>query len=136
MANSGPCTNKSQFFITYRSCRHLDGKHTVFGRLVGGLDVLTKMENVPTDRHDRPMEEIEIVGCNVFVDPYEEAELKMTTKAHTTDTCEIPSSSILPERSNSASVGIGVGKYIQKLMPGAKRKSESVTIPHHKKKKL
>lgn len=37
MANSGPNSNQSQFFITYRSCKHLDGKHTIFGKIVGGL---------------------------------------------------------------------------------------------------
>ena len=50
MANSGPDTNKSQFFITYRSCKHLDSKHTVFGRIVGGLDTLANLERIETDR--------------------------------------------------------------------------------------
>jgi cyclophilin family peptidyl-prolyl cis-trans isomerase len=43
-ANSGPHTNGSQFYILYKSAHHLDNKHTVFGRVVGGLDVLSKME--------------------------------------------------------------------------------------------
>lgn len=74
MANSGPNTNKSQFFFTFRSARHLDGKHAVFGRLVGGIDTLDKMEKVETDKHDKPTEEICIESCTVFVNPYEEAD--------------------------------------------------------------
>uniref|UniRef100_A0A8B9CCT5 RING-type E3 ubiquitin-protein ligase PPIL2 n=1 Tax=Anser brachyrhynchus TaxID=132585 RepID=A0A8B9CCT5_9AVES len=55
MANSGPNTNKSQFFITFRSCAYLDKKHTVFGRVVGGFETLTAMENVESDpKTDRP----------------------------------------------------------------------------------
>merc|ERR1719471_2753492 len=61
MANSGPDTNKSQFFITYRSCRHLDEKHSVFGRVVGGLETLTKMESIEVDSKDRPKDEIKIL---------------------------------------------------------------------------
>nr|CAD7452971.1 unnamed protein product [Timema tahoe] len=74
MANSGPNTNKSQFFITYRSCRHLDNKHTVFGRVVGGLDTLSALEKVETDNKDRPIEDIVVEKAQVFVDPYQEAD--------------------------------------------------------------
>lgn len=42
-------------FITFRSCKHLDRKHTIFGRVVGGLDVLTALESLPTDKAtDKP----------------------------------------------------------------------------------
>ena len=44
MANSGPGTNGSQFFLTFKSASHLDGKHTIFGRVVGGTDTLTALE--------------------------------------------------------------------------------------------
>ena len=72
MANSGPHTNGSQFFITYKSARHLDGKHTVFGRLVGGVDVLAEMERVPTADDDRPKDPIVINSTKVFTDPYKD----------------------------------------------------------------
>ena len=81
MANSGPDTNGSQFFITYASCQHLDGKHTVFGRLVGGADTLRSLELAPTDKKtDRPIEDIKLLSTEVFVDPFPEAE-KLLEKA-------------------------------------------------------
>jgi peptidyl-prolyl cis-trans isomerase-like protein 2 len=72
MANSGKNTNGSQFFILYKSAPHLNYKHTVFGKVVGGFDVLTLMEKIPTDDEDRPLQEIEITGATVFVNPYTE----------------------------------------------------------------
>lgn len=55
MANSGPHTNGSQFFILYKSANHLNFKHTVFGGVVGGLMTLSAMEKVPVDDNDRPL---------------------------------------------------------------------------------
>lgn len=61
-------------FITYRSCRHLDGKHTVFGKIVGGIDTLTAIERIEVDNRDRPIEDVILIGAQVFVDPYQEAD--------------------------------------------------------------
>ena len=64
-----------QFFLTYRSCKHLDGKHSVFGRVVGGAETtLSAMERVGTDNKDRPVEDIVIEKAQVFVDPFEEVD--------------------------------------------------------------
>ena len=77
MANSGPDTNGSQFFITFKSASHLDGKHTIFGRVVGGLEALTKLERLQTDKEDKPVQPLSIVGGAVFVNPFKDVEAKM-----------------------------------------------------------
>eukprot|EP00891_Asterochloris_glomerata_P001498 jgi/Astpho2/1498/fgenesh1_pm.00026_%23_13_t len=81
MANSGKDTNGSQFFILFKSAAHLNFKHTVFGKLVGGLNVLSAMEKVPVDGDDRPEKDIEITGCTLFVNPYKEMEEEERRKA-------------------------------------------------------
>eukprot|EP00698_Gefionella_okellyi_P004690 TRINITY_DN14287_c0_g1_i1.p1 TRINITY_DN14287_c0_g1~~TRINITY_DN14287_c0_g1_i1.p1 ORF type:complete len:174 (+),score=17.61 TRINITY_DN14287_c0_g1_i1:81-524(+) len=56
MANSGPNTNGSQFFISLAPLPYLDGKHTVFGRISSGLDVIKRMSMIAIGENDRPLE--------------------------------------------------------------------------------
>ena len=63
MANSGPNTNGSQFFITCAKCDFLDGKHVVFGRVIDGLLVMRKIENVPTGGNNKPRLPVVINLC-------------------------------------------------------------------------
>lgn len=72
MANKGKDTNSSQFFITYRPVPHLNRKHTIFGHVVGGAEVLSRLEAVKTDDKDRPTEDCILEDVVVFMDPFEE----------------------------------------------------------------
>ncbi|XP_028336003.1 RING-type E3 ubiquitin-protein ligase PPIL2 isoform X3 [Physeter macrocephalus] len=159
MANSGPNTNKSQFvtlnllipalhwalhFITFRSCAYLDKKHTIFGRVVGGFDTLTAMENVESDpKTDRPKEEIRIDSTTVFVDPYEEADAKIAEERKKTRleaaALESAAKNSQPQQGSQGrqTYRQGVGKYISPVVTkrvAEEEPSTSAAVPVAKKK--
>lgn len=67
MANSGPNTNGSQFFINVADNNYLDGRHTVFGKVTEGMDIVDKIVNVETDYQDKPNEDVVITDVMIEI---------------------------------------------------------------------
>jgi peptidyl-prolyl cis-trans isomerase-like protein 2 len=139
MANKGKDTNSSQFFITYAPAPQLDGQHTVFGKVVGGLDVLKKLEAIPVDEKDRPEREIKIKQVQVFVDPFEEYQTRLKKKLAHEANAEAEDEEAKRKREKEDAMGWfgpsvatkkaesgspGVGKYLQQATN--KRSKEQV----------
>lgn len=66
MANAGPDTNGSQFFVTTVATPHLDNKHVIFGEVLSGKSVVRKIENMPTQEGDKPNQTVVIADCGVL----------------------------------------------------------------------
>uniref|UniRef100_A0A8C2UBM0 Peptidylprolyl isomerase like 2 n=1 Tax=Coturnix japonica TaxID=93934 RepID=A0A8C2UBM0_COTJA len=129
LCNANPYVFILSSFITFRSCAYLDKKHTVFGRVVGGFETLTAMENVESDpKTDRPKEEIRIEATTVFVDPYEEADAQVAAereKVQLEEEAAKTKAEMVPlkkEVQTPKTYRQGVGKYIN--MAAAKRSVE------------
>ncbi|CAG9764536.1 unnamed protein product [Ceutorhynchus assimilis] len=138
MANSGKNTNGSQFFITYRSCKHLDNKHTIFGKVVGGTDTLNKMERIEVDNKDVPIEDIILIRAQVFANPYDEADeilAKEREEEITKEKAEDERMRIAKKTSLVAYKTSGIGKYINPEVLKRSSKHEEPEGAITKKKK-
>lgn len=84
MANPKKASSGSQFYIVQdeNNCLHLDGQYSIFGETIEGLDVIDKIAKVPTDRYDRPLEDVRIIT----IKPVEVQIPDVTTEADSTDT--------------------------------------------------
>ena len=66
MANRGPNTGGSQFFITEKETQWLDGRHAIFGEVVEGLDIISAITGEPRDRNDRPREDVVMNRVSIY----------------------------------------------------------------------
>jgi len=132
MANNGKNTNRSQFFVTLKSCEHLNNKHSVFGRVVGGLNLLDAFNNWETDVKDKPLKEIKLIRTEVFKNPFDEviaeaAKPKVEKVEDPVATWFSNRRDPMSEHRNRQSAE--VGKYLPSnlpALPGEKRQKEEV----------
>ncbi|KIM75366.1 hypothetical protein PILCRDRAFT_827277 [Piloderma croceum F 1598] len=139
MANKGPGTNGSQFYLTFKATPNLDKKHTVFGKLVGGEGVLDGLEKLPLKAGtERPAKPVRITEVIIYQDPFESYKNRLAKKLAKRAEAEDPANSQVPEKkegddinwfgekvgTGNAAFGVGagggVGKYLnnKRLLAG------------------
>ena len=125
MANAGPNTNGSQFFITLVPTPHLDNKHVVFGEVLSGMEIVRQMENVDTIR-DKPVLGLEIIVSRCGIVPDERSLPNISTKSQSIESEESISNEKKKKKHSSKE---------KKSKKEKKQKKESKKSSKHKKKK-
>ncbi|KAF9056489.1 cyclophilin-like domain-containing protein [Panaeolus papilionaceus] len=152
MANKGANTNGSQFYFTFKPTPHLDKKHTVFGKLVGGEDVLDTLEKLPIKPGtERPAKTVRITEIIIYQDPFEDykkrLQKKLARKAEAEkngmpvdekkkDDVNWFGVKVGAEVSMQTQGGGGVGKYLNLKRPLETTKSAPVADDSKKKRRL
>lgn len=120
----------------------MDGKHTVFGKLVGGLDTLNELEKIEVDNKDCPIEDIIILSTQVFVNPFQEAleeleaERKAEEEAQQVQVLEIENKKKRKAQEKLTVYREGVGKYLKIQKDSSKEEDlKSVSKPVKSSKK-
>ncbi|KAH9004333.1 cyclophilin-like protein [Lactarius hatsudake] len=155
MANRGANSNGSQFYITFKPAPHLDKKHTVFGKLVGGESVLDTLEKLPRkDGTDRPVKPVKITEVVIYQDPFQDYKVRLAKKLAKKAEAQSPASTQQATTEKKAGDGMnwfgvklgaesaldittevsgigGVGKYLNLKRPAQATAAEPV-----KKRKL
>ncbi|VDB99741.1 unnamed protein product [Peniophora sp. CBMAI 1063] len=148
MANKGASTNGSQWFLTFRATPNLDRKHTVFGKLVGGEDVLDALEKLPLKNGtERPAKEVRIAEIKIYQDPFEDYKQRLAKKLARKIESEGATKAVTAtsdkedvnwfgvkvgtETTGTTNGGSGVGKYLNLKRPAA-----STPVEATKKRKL
>jgi len=135
MANYGKNTNTSQFFICYKSAPHLNNKHTVFGKLVGGMDVLKSLALIESDVYDKPLMDIMILDTVVYLNPFSKEEIEKEQqeeklkKDKEKEKQEFGQWLSHPQAQTSTipqSTETSVGKYLSKNIPTAPTQKRSL----------
>mmetsp|Transcript_21401 Transcript_21401/g.47431 ORF Transcript_21401/g.47431 Transcript_21401/m.47431 type:complete len:548 (-) Transcript_21401:83-1726(-) len=132
MANNGKNTNRSQFFVSLKSCAHLDLKHAVFGRVVGGLNLLTVLNGWETDDKDRPRKEIKLIRTEVFKNPFKEAAIeaaKPKAEKVVDNVAQWFSNRRDPMEKHKNRSSTAVGKYLELPAPALAKKQPVEELP-------
>ena len=113
MARAAKHQNGSQFFVTLRPLPELNHTHTIFGRLVGGADVLDKINrDVKCDAAKRPLKNVKLLTVNVLSDPFETARAKLAELESGGKLKESSDNSKASQETVPKTVRDGVGKYL------------------------